>query len=161
MTLDEAINRLRSYEIINSIQEKEQIAEWLEELKSYKSDSITRETFEKMKRKAYEKGCRQGYNKAIDDFVEKLCDVLSDNSTNVYFDGVFCDILTLDNVTGLIFMIEEQLKEGEKKMTNGVKITDDNLFKEMKEYCEKNGYKLKEFVEICIKNELKRRKKYD
>ncbi len=45
-------------------------------------------------------------------------------------------------------------------MTKNVTINDD-LFYELKEYCEKNGYKLKEFVSICIKNELKRRKKDD
>ena len=33
MSIEEAIKRLRSYEIINSMQEKEQLAEWLEELK--------------------------------------------------------------------------------------------------------------------------------
>ena len=42
-------------------------------------------------------------------------------------------------------------------MIKSVKINDD-LYKEIREYCEKNGYKLKEFVEICIKNEFKRRK---
>ena len=51
-----------------------QIAEWLEELKEYKRDSVKKEAFERMKSKAYEKGCRQGYNKAIDDFVKALED---------------------------------------------------------------------------------------
>lgn len=55
---------------------------------------------------------RPSYNKAIDDFAEKLCDLTTEKSTNVYFDGMFCDILTLDNITDLIFMIAEQLKAG-------------------------------------------------
>lgn len=53
-------------------EEHEQLAEWLEELKSYKSDSVTRETFERMKSKAYKKGYRQGYNKAIDELSHEL-----------------------------------------------------------------------------------------
>ena len=59
-----------------------------------------------------EKHDKHIYNKAIDDFAEKLCDLTNEKSTNVYFDGMFCDILTLDNITDLIFMIAEQLKEG-------------------------------------------------
>lgn len=53
-------------------EEHEQIAEWLEELKSLKENSISKEAFEKMKSRAYKKGHRQGYKKAIDDFAEKL-----------------------------------------------------------------------------------------
>ena len=49
--------------------EHEQLAEWLEELKAIKENSISKEAFEKMKSRAYKKGHRQGYNKALYDFV--------------------------------------------------------------------------------------------
>ena len=83
MTLDETIAKYK--EIINTdkkcpihcmrpcdkcVEESEQLAEWLEELKSLKENSISKETFEKMKSKAYKKGHRQGYNKAINDLLE-------------------------------------------------------------------------------------------
>ena len=85
MTIDEAIAKYK--EIANTgencpahckiscdkcVEESEQLAEWLEELKSLKENSISKETFEKMKSKAYKKGHRQGYNKAIDDIVIKI-----------------------------------------------------------------------------------------
>ena len=50
--------------------EHEQIANWLEELKELKENSISKEAFEKMKSKAYQYGYRQGYAKAIDDFAK-------------------------------------------------------------------------------------------
>lgn len=55
--------------------EHEQLAEWLEELKSLKENSISKEAFEKMKSIAYKKGRRQGYNKALDDFVKFASDM--------------------------------------------------------------------------------------
>ena len=82
MTIDEAIAKYK--EITNTdaicpahcniscnkcLQESKQIVEWLEELKSLKENSISKEAFEKMKSRAYKKGHRQGYNKALDDFV--------------------------------------------------------------------------------------------
>ena len=82
MSIDEAIAKYK--EITNTdancpihcmrscdkcVQESRQIAEWLEELKSLKENSISKEAFEKMKSRAYKKGHRQGYNKALDDFV--------------------------------------------------------------------------------------------
>ena len=60
MTIDEAIKRVRSYELINSMEEKAQIAEWLEELKAIKSDGFTDDLLNM--------GFTKGYNKAIDDF---------------------------------------------------------------------------------------------
>ena len=51
-------------------EEHEQLANWLEELKALKENSISKEAFEKMKSIAYKKGHRQGYNKALDDFVK-------------------------------------------------------------------------------------------
>ena len=50
--------------------EHEQIANWLEELKELKENSISKEAFEKMKSKAYQYGYRQGYSKAIDDVLK-------------------------------------------------------------------------------------------
>ena len=77
MTIDEAIAKLRSDAIIDkynmcgySMEQHEQLAEWLEELKALKENSISKEAFEKMKSIAYKKGHRQGYNKALDDFVK-------------------------------------------------------------------------------------------
>ena len=82
MTIDEAIAKYK--DITNTdakcpihcmrscdkcVQESEQIAEWLEELKAYQRDSVLRPAFEKMKVKSYQKGYRQGYSKAIDDLV--------------------------------------------------------------------------------------------
>ena len=76
MTIDEAIRQFK-YDAecnradldLSYAEDNEQIAEWMEELKSLKENSISKEAFEKMKSKAYKKGHRQGYNKAIDDFV--------------------------------------------------------------------------------------------
>ena len=51
-------------------EEHEQIAKWLEKLKTLKDNSISKEAFEKMKTRAYKKGHRQGYNKAIDDVLK-------------------------------------------------------------------------------------------
>lgn len=48
-------------------EEHEQIAKWLEELKEFKENSISKEAFKKMKPKAYQYGYRQGYSKALDD----------------------------------------------------------------------------------------------
>ena len=53
----------------------EQFAEWLEELKSLKENSISKEAFEKMKSRAYKKGHRQGYKNALDDFVKFASDM--------------------------------------------------------------------------------------
>ena len=63
MTIDEAIKLERQ-------EEHEQIAKWLEELKTLKENSISKEAFEKMKSKAYNYWRRQGYNKAIDDVLK-------------------------------------------------------------------------------------------
>ena len=57
---------------------EEQIAKWLEELKTLKENSISKEAFEKMKSKAHNHGYRQGYAKAIDDFSDKAIDIVYD-----------------------------------------------------------------------------------
>ena len=69
MTIDEAI-------VLERQEGEEQIAKWLEELKTLKENSISKEAFEKMKTKAYKKGYRQGYAKAIDDFEDKAIDIV-------------------------------------------------------------------------------------
>ena len=69
MTIDEAIALERQAG-------EEQIAKWLEDLKTLKENSISKEAFEKMKTKAYKKGRRQGYAKAIDDFEGKAIDIV-------------------------------------------------------------------------------------
>ena len=77
ISIDEAIENLKyDVEIDMYIRDiAPQLAEWLEELKSLKKNSIPKETFEKMKSKAYKKGHRQGYNKALDDFVKFASDM--------------------------------------------------------------------------------------
>lgn len=59
-------------------EEHEQIANWLEELKVLKENSISKEAFEKMKSKSHRHGYRQGYSKAIDDFAEEARDIAAD-----------------------------------------------------------------------------------
>lgn len=60
--------------------EHEQIAKWLEELKTLKENSISKEAFEKMKSKAHNHGYRQGYAKAIDEFAEKAIKIVYDSN---------------------------------------------------------------------------------
>ena len=71
MTIDEAIALERQAG-------EEQIAKWLEELKTLKENSVSKEAFEKMKSKAHNHGYRQGYAKAIDDFSDKAIDIVYD-----------------------------------------------------------------------------------
>ena len=69
LTIDEAIEREKQLAEVWS-EEHEQIANWLEELKALKENSISKEAFEKMKSKAYNYGRRQGYSKAIDEVLK-------------------------------------------------------------------------------------------
>ena len=64
---------------IECAEEHEQLAEWLEELKMYKSLSPRELVSEKQKNdrameysKGFDYGFKTGYNKAIDDFAEKV-----------------------------------------------------------------------------------------
>ena len=57
-----------------------QCAEWLEELKVLKENSISKEAFEKMKSKAHNHGYRQGYAKAIDEFAEEAIKIVYDSN---------------------------------------------------------------------------------
>lgn len=106
MTIDEAIAKERE-----KSKEHEQLAEWMEELKRRRN--LQEHNYDNCHNITCRRRCeKDGYNKAIDDFTEKLSNICSENSTNVCFGGVLCGILTLDNVTDLIFMVSEQLKAG-------------------------------------------------
>lgn len=93
MTIDAAIKKYRKLSNSDRTcypEEAAQIAEWLEELKAYKSDDFTKN----LQKLVY----MQGYQKAIDDFTEKLKqDVMA-----ITFGLRICDIDRL----------AEQLKEG-------------------------------------------------
>ena len=71
LSIDEAIEVLKKGEYLTNIEEK-QIAKWLEELKTLKENSISKEAFEKMKFKSYQYGYRQGYSKVMVDFTNWL-----------------------------------------------------------------------------------------
>ena len=112
MTLDEAIAKYK--EITNTdaicpahcniscdkcVQESEQLAEWLEELKVYQQHEII-----------CRKGYNAGYNKAIDDFVEKVeleyLGVHPDELYEKYYPSEICK---------RIKRIAEELKERESR----------------------------------------------
>lgn len=78
MTLDEAIEICENVVIFSS-KEYEQLAEWLEELKMYKSLSPRELVSAKQKNdraieyaKGFDFGYKTAYSKAIDDFTEKI-----------------------------------------------------------------------------------------
>ena len=118
MTIDEAIAMMHEwadYECYNEeqIQASEafnQLAEWLEELKALKENSISKEAFEKMKSIAYKKGHRQGYNKALDDFVEKLIRYVDCGHLCSPTEVIWSDLSVVEMVKKLV----EQLKAGVK-----------------------------------------------
>ena len=76
-------------------EEHEQLAEWLKELKAYKSDDFTKN----LQTLVY----KQGYNKAIDDFV---------NQFNVIVDEK-CGTDTNNYFRKIVKEVAEQLKESE------------------------------------------------
>lgn len=55
---------------------------------------------------------RQLYKKVVEDFTEKLCDALSEESVETYFDGHECDMLTLDGAVGCVLIVAAEMKEG-------------------------------------------------
>ena len=88
MTIDEAIALERQAG-------EEQIAKWLEELKTLKENSVSKEAFEKMKSKAHNHGYKQGYAKAIDDFSEKAIDIVyEENNRDIVID-THCKLMDL------------------------------------------------------------------
>ena len=99
MTIDEAIALERQAG-------EEQIAKWLEELKTLKENSVSKEAFENMKSKAHNHGYRQGYAKAIDDFV-KCIDECSGWTQNCIEHNIGLTVYTLHQIA-------EQLKETNK-----------------------------------------------
>ena len=103
MTIDEAIKLEREIEEegIDRICsfEHEQIAKWLEELKTLKENSISKEAFEKMKSKAYKKGHRQGYAKAIDDVLKLPKYTFYDTSKE--FMNIRIDAISIEDILKL------------------------------------------------------------
>lgn len=59
-----------------------QCANWLEELKVLKENSISKEAFEKMKSRSHNHGHRQGYAKALDDFLKEICKMIVQSESN-------------------------------------------------------------------------------
>lgn len=101
MTIDEAIvkyNKLANNDRTCHPEEAQQLAEWLEELKAYKSDDFTKN----LQTLVY----KQGYNKAIDDFVKEICKMIvqSENNGNYRFYAV--------EIKQAIADLAEQLKAG-------------------------------------------------
>ena len=103
LTIDEAIvlEREIAEEGIDRIAtfEHTQIANWLEELKELKENSISKEAFEKMKTRAYKKGHRQGYAKAIDDVLKLQKYTIYDTSNN--FMNIRIDAISIDDILKL------------------------------------------------------------
>lgn len=123
MTIDEAIEREREIakEQIDRIgtwddeyskkcevwaEEHEQIAKWLEELKTLKDNSISKEAFEKMKSKSYQYGYRQGYAKAIDDALKLPKYTFYDTSKE--FMNIRIDAISIEDILKLKEKTNEQ-----------------------------------------------------
>ena len=111
MTIDEAITKYK--EIANTdancpahcniscdkcVQESKQLAEWLEELKSYRASVFSGDMTQKM--------LEEEYNKAIDNFEKEICKMIvqSENNGNYRFYAV--------EIKQAIADLAEQLKEG-------------------------------------------------
>ena len=94
LSIDEAIRREREV-----AEEHEQIAEWLEELKAFKENSISKEAFEKMKSKSYQYGYRQGYSKAIDDVLKLPKYTFYDTSNE--FMNIRIDAISIEDILKL------------------------------------------------------------
>ena len=120
MTIDEAIAKYK--EITNTdaicpghcnipcekcLQESEQLAEWLKELKSYRASVFSGDMTQKM--------LKEEYNKAIDDFVKEICKmfVQSENNGKYRFYAV--------EIKQAIADLAEQLKAGDRECTEKIK----------------------------------------
>lgn len=115
MTIDETIEKHKKLKIsaernndkrgaFYSAEEHKQIAEWLEELKSYRASVFSGYMTQKM--------LKEEYNKAIDDYTEKAkaeCKVHYVDC-DPYFGGIEDSILYEDDID----KIAEQLKAGGK-----------------------------------------------
>ena len=112
LSIDEAITKYK--EITNTdavcpahcnipcetcLQESEQLAGWLEELKSYRASVFSGDMTQKM--------LKEEYNKAIDDFVKEICKMIvqSENNGNYRFYAV--------EIKQAIADLAEQLKAGD------------------------------------------------
>ena len=112
MTIDEAIAKYK--EITNTdancpahcniscdkcVQESKQLAEWLEELKSYRASVFSGDMTQKM--------LKEEYNKAIDNFEKEICKMIvqSENNGNYRFYAV--------EIKQAIADIAEHLKAGD------------------------------------------------
>ena len=80
-------------------EEHEQIAEWLEELKELKENSISKEAFEKMKSKSYQYGYRKGYVEAINKVLELPKYTIYDTSNE--FMNIRIDAISIDDILKL------------------------------------------------------------
>ena len=141
MTLDEAIAHAREVaeeqrkacdlawvwdnpdNIKKCAEEHEQLAEWLEELKMYKSLAPRELVSEKQKNdraieynKGFDYGFKTGYNKAIDDFANRISEYLGvENATkygnkNAEQQRISYDTLMKYEIADAIDEIAEQLK---------------------------------------------------
>ena len=108
---DDRVHCIRCSEFHN------QLAEWLEELKMYKSLAPRELVSQKQKNdrvieysKGFNYGFNTGYNKAIGDFAEKLKAECREHyvDCNPYFGGITDSILYEDDID----KIAEQLKAG-------------------------------------------------
>lgn len=110
MTIDEAIAKYK--DITNTdancpihcmrscdkcVQESDQIAEWLEELKSYRAHIFSGDMTRTM--------LKEQYNKAIDDFATKICEILEEYQTGF-------NMVSMANVWHFSRELAEQLKGG-------------------------------------------------
>ena len=105
LTIDEAIAREKQLAEVWS-EEHEQIANWLEELKALKDNSISKEAFEKMKSKSYQYGYRQGYAKAIDDVLKLQKYTFYDTSNE--FMNIRIDAISIEDILKLKEKTNEQ-----------------------------------------------------
>lgn len=80
-------------------EEHEQIAAWLEELKTLKDNSISKEAFEKMKSKSYQYGYRKGHGETIDDVLKLPKYTIYDSSNE--FMNIRIDAISIDDILKL------------------------------------------------------------
>ena len=101
LTIDEAIAREKQLAEVWS-EEHEQIAKWLEELKTLKDNSISKEAFEKMKSKSYQ----YGYAKAIYDVLKLQKYTFYDTSKE--FMNIRIDAISIEDILKLKEKTNEQ-----------------------------------------------------
>ena len=118
---DNLENKLLTFEV----KQHDQLAEWLEELKMYKSLAPRELVSEKQKNdrateysKGFDYGFKTGYNKALDDFAKGISEYLSvENATkygnkNVEQQGMSYDTLMKYEIADAVEDVTEQLKAG-------------------------------------------------